>query len=252
MKKNKKVQKFKKSIKVGKNKSKNRLIRKKGIIFCDLEGVLTHEISFWKNLNLELGMSESEDLELYEEFIKNKNYPNWVKKIFLLWNKYSPDKLNLEFFMNFFIKHLKIREGAKEFIKECRKNYSFIVISGSPWEFCELAKKKLGFDNYYSTNYLVFDKKGKLKKVIGDIHGFQKDYIMKQIVKFCGFNLDQVIAIGDSDNDITMLNEAGKGILVGENTTFRSQMEILRPKVNRLKKIDFDKLIEIINEFIIE
>ncbi|HUX99992.1 MAG TPA: HAD-IB family phosphatase [Candidatus Deferrimicrobium sp.] len=228
--------------------------QKKGIIFCDLEGTLTEEVSFWKNLNLEMGMTKEEDEFLYEEFMRDMSkYALWAQKIFLRWrdlNKTTLYKLNKEFFITFFKQHLKIKEGAKNFVQRCRLNYMVYVISGTPWEFCALAKEILQFNDYFSTTTFQFDENEQLKAIKGHEDGFYKDRIMLRIAKSLGYSRSQIIAIGDSENDFLMLNKAGRGILVGKSVKFTSLETILNSNVIRMENLDFEEVLRLIEEFI--
>ncbi|MHA1359722.1 MAG: HAD family hydrolase [Candidatus Helarchaeota archaeon] len=232
-----------------------------GIIFSDLEGTLTEEVSFWEKLNLEMGISKEEDNNLYELFMDENTrepdvaYSNWMNRIFTLWKKYSQtnsQKFNKNFIQQFSRQYLKVKEGAKEFIQRHKNNFIFYVISGAPPEFCELAQKELGFDYFTSTNILEFEKNGMLKKINGDPDGFRKERIIKRIRKELGFDWRQVIAIGDSENDFTMLNQAGMGILVGMHLTHLDYKECLRPEVVQFEDVDYQKISRIIEEYTID
>jgi HAD superfamily phosphoserine phosphatase-like hydrolase len=232
---------------------------KVGIIFSDLEGTLTEEVSFWEKLNLEMGMSKEEDKNLYDLFMdENRSnpdaaYSNWMNRIFTLWKKYSgdkPHKFNKTFIEQFCKNHLKLKEGAKEFIQHHKEKFAFFVISGAPGEFCELAKEELGFDEFYSTNILKFDGDGKLIKINGDPYGFRKEEIINRITKQLGVDWEQIIAIGDSENDFTMLNQVGKGILVGMHLTHPDYKERLRSEVVQFDDVDYQKISEVIDEYL--
>jgi len=225
---------------------------KLGLIVSDLEGTLTANMSYWKNLNLELGMTEKEDQKLYDEFLNHRDYVRWMEEILARWkeiNRNFPEKLNRKFFHEFNRKHLTIMEGAREFIQYCKSHYIFYVISGAPWEFCELAKAELGFDDYYSTNKLYFNKDDQLERIEADKYGFQKEKIMLKIAESYSFKKSQIIAIGDSENDFTMLNAAGLGILVGRNRNFPSLEKTLKKDIIRLENLDFDRLKRIIAQY---
>ncbi|MHA1264341.1 MAG: HAD family hydrolase [Candidatus Helarchaeota archaeon] len=227
--------------------------KKIGIIFSDLEGTLTKEISFWKKINAEMGMTEAEDQNLYEDFIKNPStYPQWMEKIYRTWKKRKSTfsaKFNKKFFENFSKTHLKIYKGAANFIQKCKKNFIFFVISGAPPIFCRFAQEQLQFDNFYSTSHLLFDKNEILIGIRGDPNGFYKERIMNRIAKSQDFEKKQIIALGDSENDITMLNAAGLGILIGLNLTFPSFQDLLAPHVVHIKELDYDKIYEIIEQY---
>ncbi|MBD3227521.1 MAG: HAD-IB family phosphatase [Candidatus Lokiarchaeota archaeon] len=223
-------------------------IKKKGIIFSDLGGVLTETKSIWEELNLEMGMTREEDYQLYDQFINHKiDYPAWADKIFNIWRKRSPEKLNRSFLEDFFKSNLKIRRGAKEFIRKCKEDFYLIIISGTPHINLEIIQNELDFHNYYSTNYFAFNSNNQLKRIKGFKFGFEKNRIMNAILDFCGFDSRDSIAIGDSENDIKMLNEANLGILVGENIIYHKLYVELNQNVIKLKKVDFDRILKIIH-----
>ncbi len=220
------------------------------MIVSDLEGTLTENTSFWKNLNLEMGMTEAEDLLLYEEFMGHRNYTKWMEKIISRWkeiNQHSPSRLHKATFNKFNKKHLIVKEGAKNFIQHCKLKYFFYVISGAPVEFCKLAQQKLGFDDFFSTNELIFDQEGQLDRIKPHPDGFHKEKIISNL----SFRREQIIAIGDSENDFTMLNAAGLGILVGNNIIFSSyERKTLNSNIIRMQTIDYEKLKHIIDHFL--
>lgn len=220
------------------------------MIVSDLEGTLTEGYSYWMSLNLEMGMTAEEDQSYYEEFMEHRDYTKWMEKIIFRWkeiNRLRPEKLNIKHFEEFNSRHLKIKEGAREFIEYCKSDYVFCVISGAPWEFCALAKEKLGFDEIFSTNKLIFDDKGQLERIEAHIDGFHKDKIMLKIAEVRGFKEDEIIAIGDSENDFTLLNKAKLGILVGKNVIFNDYKNILNSSIVHMEVIDFKKLKQIID-----
>jgi len=232
------------------NNFNENITKRNGIIFSDLEGVLTISKSIWEKLNLEMGMSKREDFLLYKEFMNGKiNYSEWANKIFLKWKQYSPQKINKLYLEKFLKEQLICRNDAKSFIKKCKKNFYFIVISGAPSIYCELAKNELEFDDYYSLSKFIFDELGNLKSIHGDKFGFNKDKIMEFIIHDYQIEIDKTVAIGDSENDITLLNKAGLGILVNYDFTFKKYIQKLKPKVIKMKKIDFDRILRIIFDY---
>ncbi|MFX1295188.1 MAG: HAD family hydrolase [Promethearchaeota archaeon] len=218
----------------------------------DLEGTLTEGYSYWMKLNLELGISKEEDLDLYREFMQDFDYEKWMSRIFSIWkerNESNPEKLNKDFFIKFSKRYLKIKEGAKKFIEHLKSHFIFYVISGAPWEFCALAQEKLGFDDYFSTNKLIFDKNNQLKCIEAHQYGFHKEKILFKIAKSYGFEMKQIIAMGDSENDFTMLNAVGMGILLGKNIIFSSYKKILNPNIIRMKNLDFQEISKTIEQY---
>ncbi len=196
------------------------------LIISDLERTLTDDMNTWRTLNLEMGVSSEKDYELYNDFNAGRiNYEEWTGSLVKEWiNNNTPYK---DYFIKFFNNIYKPADSAKEFVKKCRdKNYYFYVVSGSFNNLLEIAMKDLGFDEYYKSNELVFDKEGLLKGVIPHDFGFNKELVLKKLKK--KYSINYCIGIGDSDNDVSMLKEVDKGILV--NPTKRVNIEEVKKR----------------------
>ena len=97
--------------------------------------------------------------------------------------------------------------GASDFLSWARKKTQVIILTDSFYEFVKPFMPRLGYPTIFS-NSLETDDKG----IITDYHLRQKDGKKKAVIalKNIGF---EVISIGDSYNDTTMLSAADFGIL---------------------------------------
>jgi len=108
---------------------------------------------------------------------------------------------------------LKLNPGAKIWTDACKANgISTLLVSGGFEFFANHVKSKLDLD-YAESNTLEICN-GKLTgKVHGEIVDAQaKANFLIQRREKLGLNKDQVIAIGDGANDLTMMREAVAGI----------------------------------------
>jgi len=114
------------------------------------------------------------------------------------------------------IKRMKPLPGAKAFLKKLQEKYQVIILSDTYYEFAGPMMKKLGNPTLFC-NWLSKDKKG----FIANYHLRQKNGKKEAVraLKGLGFN---VVAAGDSYNDISMLKTADRGIL------FRPPAKIVR------------------------
>lgn len=105
------------------------------------------------------------------------------------------------------IKDIKPLRGATDFLEWLRERYQVIVLSDSFNEFISVLNGKLSYPTVLCNDFKT------------DENGFIKDYTIKQkdskrksvrTLKSLGFN---VIAVGDSYNDISMMKAADVGIL---------------------------------------
>ena len=105
------------------------------------------------------------------------------------------------------IKKMEPLPGAKVFLKKLREQYQVIILSDTYYEFAGPMMKKLGSPTLFC-NTLKTDNAGFLVSY----HLRQKNGKEQAVrgLKNLGFG---VVAVGDSYNDITMLQAADRGIL---------------------------------------
>ena len=166
------------------------------IICADMEGIFTPEI--WINVAEITGIPAlrltTRDISDYDVLMK--------KRLGIL----DEHKLKLKDIQNV-IATMNPLEGANEFLNWLRSVVQVIIVSDTYVEFAGPLIEKLGWPTLFC-NTLTIDTEG----MIADYNLRQKDGKRKVARALRNLNYE-VIAIGDSYNDITMLKEAEKGIL---------------------------------------
>jgi phosphoserine/homoserine phosphotransferase len=166
------------------------------IICADMEGIFTPEI--WINVAEITGISElrltTRDISDYDVLMKNR--------LGIL----NEHKLKLKDIQDV-IATMNPLEGANEFLNWLRSVVQVIIVSDTYVEFAGPLIEKLGWPTLFC-NTLTIDTEG----MIADYNLRQKDGKRKVARALQKLNYE-VIAIGDSYNDITMLKEAENGIL---------------------------------------
>ena len=166
------------------------------IICSDLEGVFTPEI--WINISKHTG---GEELKLTTRDISD--YDVLMKRRLALLEQH---RLTLHDIRKV-ISQLSPLPGANEFIDWLRTKMQVIIVSDTFTEFAQLLILQLGKPTLLCHNLTVDEQ--------GFIRGYnlrQKDAKRKVVEALQNLNY-QVIAIGDSYNDIAMLRRAEYGIL---------------------------------------
>jgi phosphoserine/homoserine phosphotransferase len=166
------------------------------IVCSDLEGVFVPEI--WINISLQTGIDE---LKLTTRDISDYNV--LMKGRLELLRQHG---LTLHDIRKV-ISNLKPLPGALEFVKWLRTRTQLIVVSDTFTEFADPLIKQLGRPTLLCHN-LTVDSAGN----ITNYNLRQKDAKMKVVEALQSLNY-KVIAIGDSYNDILMLQKAELGIL---------------------------------------
>jgi len=176
------------------------------MICClDLEGVLIPEI--WINVAKKTGVKALA--------ITTRDEPDYDKLMRYRLAILKKEGIKLRD-IQAVIKRMSPLPGAKEFLKRLREKYQVIILSDTYYEFAGPMMEKLGNPTLFC-NWLSKDKKG----FIANYHLRQRNGKKEAVcaLKGLGFN---VVAAGDSYNDIAMLKAANRGIL------FRPPAKIVR------------------------
>ena len=176
------------------------------MICClDLEGVLIPEI--WINVAKKTGLKALE--------ITTRDEPDYDKLMRYRLKILKKEGIRLRD-IQAVIQRMEPLPGAKAFLAKLREKYQVIILSDTYYEFAGPMMKKLGYPVLFC-NWLTEDKRG----FIANYHLRQKNGKREAVhgIKSLGF---EVVAAGDSYNDIAMLRAADRGIL------FRPPAKIVR------------------------
>ena len=138
---------------------------------------------------------------------------------------------------------LPLMAGADETINALKeKDLDVIIISGSFDVVAEKVKDKLGVDEVYTNSFSVED--GKLTgEVTGPLVSGSKLDVLKDHVEKAGIALDNVVAVGDGANDISMIESAGCGIAFNAKDSVKEIADIVVEEKDLTKVSD-----EILNQ----
>jgi phosphoserine/homoserine phosphotransferase len=176
------------------------------IVCSDLEGVFVPEI--WINVALKTGI---EELKLTTRDISD--YDVLMKKRLSILEKHGLTIRDIQGV----IEKMDPLDGALEFLLWLRSKTQVVIVSDTFVQFAGPLMMKLGWPTLLC-NHLSIGPEGK----IVDYHLRQKDGKRKTVLAFKSLNYD-IIAMGDSYNDISMLKEADKGILFGPPENVRKE-----------------------------
>jgi phosphoserine phosphatase len=119
---------------------------------------------------------------------------------------------------------IKLNPGASRFVSVCtRLGYQVAIISGSFEQVAEKVKAELGLD-YVFANRLEVEEGAFNGKVSGAIVNRQrKQDLLESLCTTMGLAMEQVVAVGDSEDDLDMLTNAGLGIAFNANSDVQRQ-----------------------------
>lgn len=197
------------------------------IVCFDLEGVFTPEV--WIAVSKATGISDlnltTRDISDYDVLMKNR--------IAIL----KKNKITIENIQEI-ISNMDLLPGAKEFLDHIRKITQVVIVTDSFIEFVMPFMKKLGFPMCFCHN-LEIDEEG----MITDYKIRTNEMKKKTVLAFKKLNYE-VIAAGDSYNDVSMLLEAKHGIL------FRPPKNVVEqfPELPVVK--EYDNLKDLISKYL--
>jgi phosphoserine / homoserine phosphotransferase len=165
-------------------------------ICCDLEGVWIPEI--WINVSKKTGI---EELKLTTRDIKDYNeLMNYRIKIL------KEHKITLKDIQDV-IATIKPIEGAHEMIKWLQSRSRVIIVSDTFTEFAEPLMRQLDYPTLFCHSLEVDDS----NMIVG--YNLRQADPKRQVVKALQSLNYEVIAFGDSYNDMSMLEQANKAFL---------------------------------------
>ncbi len=166
------------------------------LVAMDLEGVLVPEI--WINVAEATGVAElrltTGDVADYDELMQGRLEAMRKHNILL------PDIQQV-------IGQMSPFPGAVEFLEELRSQFQVVIISDTFYEFATPLMRSLGWPALFC-NTLVTDE----NDMVTGYNLRQQDGKRKAVTALSDLNF-KVVAVGDSYNDTTMLQQADLGIL---------------------------------------
>ena len=138
---------------------------------------------------------------------------------------------------------LPLMAGAEDTVSQLKdKGIDVIIISGSFDLVAEKVKEKLGIETIYTNSFTVED--GKLTgEVTGPLVSDSKLDVLKDHVEGAGISLEDVVAVGDGANDISMIESAGCGIAFNAKDSVKEIADIVVDEKDLTKVLD-----EILNQ----
>ena len=138
---------------------------------------------------------------------------------------------------------LPLMDGASETIARLKdEDIDVAIISGSFDVVADKIKEKLGIDAVYTNSFTVED--GKLTgEVTGPLVSGSKLDVLKDHVEEAGITLDEVVAVGDGANDISMIESAGCGIAFNAKDSVKEIADVVVDEKDLTKVLD-----EILNQ----
>jgi len=189
----------------------------KKIICFDVNGTLIEENS-WGIFTQGDELIEKEIEEIFNGYYSGKILIDdaWGKLVVVL---RRTGRANKDFVFNCWDQASTFKDGTEEVIKYLKdKGYKIYLISCSIDVYLDCMVKKLALDGFYAGSHLIFDSLGELEKITSDcVKGreFKKEKL-KELSEKENVSVEDIIFVGDGDNDVGVFEMTKHGIAMGD------------------------------------
>ncbi|MDD4957497.1 MAG: HAD family phosphatase [Candidatus Omnitrophica bacterium] len=178
----------------------------KAVVF-DIDGTITRHISSWRYMHEKLGLWDALARKYQEQFLAGKiSYRRFCELDAGHWKGLEASKVRSIF------SRVKYSRNAKRTVSMLReKGFKLVAVSTGIQFMTDRVKEELGFDHVIGNRLNVY--RGKLTGGVSiNIGHGAKGVTVKKILRRYGCIPEEMIAIGDSEGDIPMIEIAGYSI----------------------------------------
>lgn len=183
------------------------------LVAFDVDGTLTKGFG-WKSFHDTGGVTPEEHKAWRKEYLTGKiDYNQWIARIE---KRYREKGMTFKKFSKA-VKAVEFYEGAKECITAIQNQCFTCLASSSPNIYVEEVARQLGVKRYHAAITFVFDATGLFTKIQFDTNDRQeKVTYLKNLCKELGIRPEEIVYVGDSENDLAAFEFTGRGVLIGE------------------------------------
>jgi HAD superfamily PSPase-like hydrolase len=183
------------------------------LVCFDVDGTLVEGTSWWI-LTKNLGCSVEDTINTFGQATKGEISFAEAERIFT--KRYQNSGNANKTFIEKLFQKIEIKNKTKDIISYLKeKGYIIYLISGAIDMYVGAIAKKIGVDGFYANSSLEFDEKGVLKKInYRENQGEVKVEQLQELIKKLGISTEQVVFVGDSENDIEAFKFTKHGIAI--------------------------------------
>jgi len=183
------------------------------LVCFDVDETLVDGTS-WLILTEGLGCSSEDILNIFNQAREGKT--SFIEGERILTKMYQDTNNATKPFIKNLFESINVKPEAKDLISYLKeKGYLIYLISGAIDMYVESIAKKLNVDGFRANSSLEFDNSGVLQRInYRENQGEVKVGQLQDIINKLGIEVNQVIFVGDSENDIEVFKATGHGIAV--------------------------------------
>ena len=183
------------------------------LICFDVDGTLVDGTS-WLILAEGIGCSPKTAFDIFDR--ARKEEISFIEGERILTKLYQDSGNANKYFIKNLFDNIVIKDEARDLISYLRKKgFRIYLISGAIDIYVESVAKKLNVDGFYANSSLEFDSQGIVQKInYRSKQGKVKVEQLQDLIGRLGTDMNQVVFVGDSENDIEIFKATKHGIAV--------------------------------------
>lgn len=203
------------------------------LICFDIDGTLAN--NSWLLLTEEMGCSTEKHIDIFNSAREGNISFSEAER--MLTKMYQESGNATKKFIQEIFSKAKMKPETKKVISYLKnKDYIVYLISGAIDIYVKGIAKKLEVHGFYTNSSLEFGKNGILKKIhYRSNQGEIKLKQLEELTEKLGISINEVVFVGDSENDIEVFRETRHGIAI--NCSSRKLKEIAWHEIFSLNQI---------------
>ena len=204
------------------------------LICFDVDGTLVDNTS-WLILAEGMGCSPQAAFNIFNR--ARKGELSFIEAERLLTKLYQDSGNANKYFIKNLFDNIVVKDEAEDLISYLKeKGFKIYLISGAIDIYVESVAKKLNVDGFYANSFLEFDNQGIVQKInYRNNQGEVKIEQLQDLIRKLGIDMNQVVFVGDSENDIEVFKATKHGIAV--HSSNEKLKEVSWKVVNSLRQV---------------
>ena len=177
-------------------------------VVFDCDGVLSDNGSSWQNIHRKFGTDLGDDgahRETLEKFLDGEiSEEKFVEHDIRLWKSVKP-QIHRDEVMRCY-SGLSLMDGSREVVEELQRRGVYVAIVSSGVDlFVGAIANMLKVDDWVANGFEWDDDGWMVKGLPTRVYSHNKGLMVKKLARINGFNESDIVSIGDSSTDLSMM-----------------------------------------------
>ncbi len=195
-------------------------MKARGLVAFDLDGTLIDIESSWRVIHRILGTEKLAEVNRIRYKRGEISYAEWAELDVKLWRG-----VPLNFIYERLKSHVRPMRNMAEALRELKSMGFYVGVLSAGVDLMARLVHEIAPLDFVKINRLTTDKEGKIAGVRAEVCFDNKGEILVSLAREMGVRLEDVVAVGDGENDISMF-KLPIGLRIAFNTVSRALVSL--------------------------